>query len=721
MSNHQIDHLAPYKFHGVHLRVKGKEGVGDCPFCGKENHFHVSTATGQYRCLVECCEPGNTFSFLQRIYDDAVKRTKKSDWERLSSLRDNLPWQVFRDHGLAWQKSTGRWLLPVLNPKGALSNLCVFAPPKIPALIGTSNCVQHLYLADKIQPTGPIYVCEGQWDAIALRSLLKRCNIDDSLYSVVAVPGAGSFKKEWVELFKNREAFLMFDHDTAGSNGMDKIVAMLSEPKLKCKVRRIQWPSELPDGYDVRDFVTHKGAKAKQAWQNLLALFPEKDAKDLKGKPKLVRSNFQSVLKDFRKTIHTDKAWEEALAVCAAVVISGKLRNDPLWMFLVGPPGAGKTLLVESFLNCRSRTMYLSKITRPALVSGFRGEDDYSILDKLRELCLIVKDYTAITSLPIGVQEELYGILRDAYDGHVTVPFGNMEPKEYSDLYFSMIASVTDVIRTHNRAALGERFLKMELLDELTHDPTVHIRTALSAIEDNIAEKANAEEFLRDSVAAFMDRPFDETKLPKIPNWLTERLINLAQLGANLRAVVATEGGELSYRPRPEVGTRLAKQLAKLARCLCWVYDKKKIDDQVYNLVQRVALDTVLGWDLEILHALYAVGEKGATVPDIGAVMQLSHTGISRRLDHLKHLSIVYRTSVVKRDERGRPQYVWHMAPAIHKLWKGSNMQYAPPPIVKFKPRNGYTPKRKAPPTKARTKRVVARTKRITRRIRRAG
>ncbi|MGH9426862.1 MAG: hypothetical protein ACRD2L_11250, partial [Terriglobia bacterium] len=361
-----------------------------------------------------------------------------------------------------------------------------------------------------------------------------------------------TFKKEWIDLFKGRDVHLLFDKDTAGESGMDRIAIQLS--KTAKEVRRIHWLSDLPQGYDISNYVTHNSEKPKVGWAKLQALLPEKSTTPGKSKPKIIRTTFQSVLKDFQRKVkgkrvfHTDRAWEEALAICMAVVVSRQLKNDPLWMFLVGPPGAGKTLLVESFLTLQGKqTEYLSKITRPALVSGFRGEEDFSLLPNLSEMCLIVKDYTAIVSLPTQIQEELYGILRDAYDGHVVVPFGNMEPKRYDNLYFSVIASVTDVIRTHNRAALGERFLKLELLDE-AHDPKVHIRTALSAIEDNIAEKAAAEELIRDSVAAFMERPFDEGRLPSVPSWLTERLIHLAQLGSNLRAVVAKQAGELSYR-----------------------------------------------------------------------------------------------------------------------------------------------------------------------------
>lgn len=682
-----------YKFHGLALKpVKGEDQFkGDCPFCGKEDHFFVNGSTGQFQCKV-CGESGNVYSFLQKIHADALKRTKKADWERLSSMRGNLPWSIFRDHKLAYHKETKRWLLPINNFKGSLANLMVYGPPKVQQLMGTPGCDQHLFGMERINPSGPIYACEGQWDAMALQWLMERNRIDGSQFSVVAVPGANTFKKDWLGVFKNREVFLCFDHDSAGSAGMDKAAVHLKDAQ---KVRRIQWPSTSPEGYDVRDFVSARQDKYKETLKAFYTLFPEKE---ISKKPKLIRNNFASVVKDFRKLLHTNKRWEEALAICCAVVVSGKLKNDPLWLFMVGPPGAGKTLLVESFYNRPEDTVYLSKLTRPALVSGFRGEEDYGVLGSLDGKCLIIKDYTAVVSMPIGVQEELYGILRDAYDGTCIVPFGNMEPRKYENLYFSMIASVTDVIRGHNRAALGERFLKVELLDE-DHDHDPHIRSAISAVGDDIEKKARQEEFLRDSVAAFMSRPFNETTLPKVPTWLEDRVVHLVQLCSYLRAVVAKDAGELAYRPRPEIGTRFAKQIVKLARCLCWVFDKRKIDEQIYSIVQRVALETVLGWDLEILHGLFAA-KKGLVVSDLGSLMQLSHTGITRRLEHLQHLGIVYRTDDFRKDAVGRKRHIWFMSENIRTHWANAKLQYAPPPKVRFKTRSGYKPKTNRKPSK---------------------
>jgi len=88
------DKSEPYRFHGVALKpVKGgkeKQYIGDCPLCGKQDHFFVTGETGQFQCKV-CNEAGNIYSFFQKIHAEALKRTKRPDWERLASLR-GLPW-----------------------------------------------------------------------------------------------------------------------------------------------------------------------------------------------------------------------------------------------------------------------------------------------------------------------------------------------------------------------------------------------------------------------------------------------------------------------------------------------------------------------------------------------------------------------------------------------------------------------------------------------------
>ncbi len=688
------DALAPYTFHGIDFRdTRGKERVASCPFgCADDEktgqgHFFVSTTNGKFNCK-KCSREGNAYSFLKHLHAFYLKKTKKDHYVELGDNR-KLPWQAFKDRGLAYDPGADRWLLGLNNAKGALANLLTFTwKAKEPKLLGTSGCAQHLFLADEIKQSGPIYICEGQWDAIALLWLFDKCGIDPASYSVVAVPGATTFKSEWVELFKGREVVLLFDNDTTGATGMDKIQKMLE--KSADSIKRILWPADFPLKYDIRDFVSERLDAPKQALQKLFALIP----KEVRASTSLVRTTFKSVLKDFRKVIHVSKTFEDALAVVMAVTLSSNTHKDPLWLFLVGPPGAGKTLLIHSFLGCPEKTHFLSSLTKTQLISGFAGGgdgEDPSILPKLRDKCLFVEDYTTIKSMPLASQEELYGLLRSVFNGKYDVQFGNFTPRSYENLFFSMVAGVTDAIHGDNRATLGERFLKFDIVGDDCNEE-LHLRSALN----DVIGVARDDKKLRDSVASFLYRDFNPKKLPPIPAWFHNRIVALAALGARMRATVAREGKELLYRPRPEFGTRLIKQLAKLGRFLAYVLGKSKVDDEVYALVQRVALDTVVGFNVEILNALNTHTE-GLTIPDLVGILQLSDTTIDRRLQDLQELRIIWRSPEIRKTLAGRPKYVWHLTPVVRDFWHRAEIRYTPPKL-------GFTHKGRSRPATAKKK-----------------
>jgi DNA primase len=54
-----------------------------------------------------------------------------------------------------------------------------------------------------------IYICEGEWDAMALEA--------QGYEYVVGVPGAFTFMKEWLHLFKDRHVVILYDADQTGA------------------------------------------------------------------------------------------------------------------------------------------------------------------------------------------------------------------------------------------------------------------------------------------------------------------------------------------------------------------------------------------------------------------------------------------------------------------------------------------------------------------------
>lgn len=655
--------LKVFTYHGLAL-VENSSGqaVGDCPFCEKEGKFYVSKVRGQYSCK-RCGETGNSYTFLSEMVQLCKDQTSEKTYTDFAKER-GLSANVLKRNGLAFDGATQRWLLPILNPEGNLVNLMTYDESLQKGKTrSTPTCARHLYLANKIAETGPIYICEGEWDALALESLMDKVGITTA--SVVAVPGAETFKKEWIPLFNKRDVILLYDNDASGQDGKIKVIGTLTDTAKS--IRSLVWASSVPDKYDIRDLIYEHGIK-KSTWKRLQEMLQDDSGRP--SKPKIQRTSFRSVLKDFKERLHFNKDMEQSLLVTLATVISNRIPGDPLWIYIVGPPGCGKSMMLQSFQHAQN-CMFRSKLTATSLVSGMRQDDgsDPSLLAQLDECTLLIKDFTAVKSMPLVVQENLYGILRDAYDGNVLVEYGNGVKRNYPKVHFSIVAGITDVVHGDNRAALGERFLKVEIIpSDKEYDQEAQIRASLGNMIANI----RAEDGLKDSIEAFiyhLNTEFDLDKLPDVPEWVINRIVSLCQIIGSLRASVLRErSDDVSYRPRAEIGTRLANQILKLGRSCALVAGKEAIDEEIYQIMQKVAFSTAHGYQSDIVRELIHY-PKGLTIEELCANLQLTTTTVHRRLDDLQELKIV--VAVKRKDKRrGRPANVWKVTDSMRGHWE---------------------------------------------------
>lgn len=601
--------------HGVVFNKVPDKGtaVGNCPFCDKEDHFFCHVSTGKWQCKV-CLKEGNAYTFLSEHYDRCLKDTKKADYEVLSSQRDNLPWQAFRDVDLAYDRDRHTWLIPLYNEDKALANLLRWdGYADEPKAYSTTACKnQHLFRSERIKSVGPIWICESWSSATALEYMMSKAGLDMSTNSVVSATSAGMSFDTLVHRFKGREVYFIYDNDPAGIDGQHKQAEKVK--KVAKAVHLIHWPSSFPEKYDPRDYVTERLDKLKKAWTEFLEFFKFEDKVAKKDLPKV--PTFAALVKQFRKILHLEQNQLDALAVCVATVASTGSRGTPLWLFLVGPPGSGKSEMLLAFSQLEERCLFLSRLTSEAFISGFSGEDN-SVMSYLRNRTLVIKDFTSVKAMSQEKQVDLFGMLRDAYDGEVAKPFGNdVGIRSYKDCWFPMLAGVTHVIHADNQSQYGERFLKFELLDEF-HDVAKQTRASMAKAA-NDAKASEPDNTLKNAVIAFFEqRPFDRNKLPKVMGTKYETKIEaLAHIVAITRTSADRKGNNYAYRPTPENPGRLGSQFIKLSQHLCWVLDKPKMDDEVYNIIRKTAMHTVISWSLEIIRALIK-NPDGLTMADM--------------------------------------------------------------------------------------------------------
>lgn len=648
--------LRGFETYGVVFKGKsGSQAYGSCPFCGKENKFYVNTTNYLWDCKV-CGKKGSFSTFLSEIYRKSLENMSEGFLRKLS-IDKQLPLKALHPWKLGRYGS--KYILPVRNDKGSIHDLRTY-------MIGqktksTAGCNVGLLGIDKlvITPTeDPVYICEGEWDGMALQWLLNFLKLKGI---IVAVPGAQTFKREWEIFFQGRDVYCCYDHDEAGRKG--ELVAQERLTGVAKSLHYLHWAIELPDGYDIRDVIVEKAIKGQKPRFTFIHLIKAnfKDIPRLVVKssiPELIitattpeprKITIEDVYEVFGKWLYIKNYG--GVEVSLATIVSNELEGDPLWMFIVSSPGGSKTEILQSANRCP--TVYvMSSLTSHSLISGahFQNGKDPSVLPELDKKTLVIKDFTPILTKKDTERDEIFGILRDAYDGSTSKVFGNGQRRNYI-CHFSVLSGVTS--RIHELAtehqSLGERFLKYSLGDNIHHDYEVEM---MNRAADNVGSETIMRKELSDVVYEFLLHQIWLTRQykPTLPSEIQKKLISLAQFGARMRGTVSRDkyrSDIMTSKPAAEYGTRLVKQLVKLMKAICYINDIKVIGEHEYNTAKKVMLDTIpqrIEDVVRCLHQNCSTINDTLRTKDIAAKTKYTVGTISHVLADLDILGVVTKT-----------------------------------------------------------------------------
>lgn len=666
-----MDRLRLFEAHGVVFSgTSGDQAYGRCPFTGKDNKFYVNTVSWLWDSKTAGMS-GNIAQFLDRI---AAHYESQMTPELLDSLATDrgLPVQAFNGWHIGWTGSA--YSIPVRNLNGTCTDVRLYRPGKF--CMATTAATVGLLGAEHLAtyPMVPVYVCEGEWDTIAAKWLMDCSTKNQGV--VVGVPGAGTFKQDWAPWLADRVVHCLYDHDGPGEDG--EIIAWKRLHTVVKKMTFIHWPDAYPSGFDVRDWAiasaVNNKADAPLAWGKLHKLFidrPRKrmlDAAPLGNDPKPgpptgdVSGNghkptawktpptYADVIATFKKWLFLDNT--DAIRVMLAVHISQLLDGPPVWLFLVGSPGSAKTETLST-LGLIEQIYMTSSLTAPSLISGASWKDngDPSLIPRLNGMTLVIKDFTSILTMRDAEKDEVFGILRDAYDGTCGKEFGNGVIRRYASR-FTVLAAVTPSIYalSSQHTALGERFLKFSTGDNLNHTSEEEI---INRAIDNINRETTMRAELQDVVLNYVTRRLDHDQIrlhpPSIPPDIKTRIIHLAKFGARMRGSVSrdTYRNEIIItRPSAEVGSRLGIQLAKLAKSLAAVEGRDTVNDDDYRILKKTMLDTIPQRSEDVVrHVLKRcpASDDWVSVYDLSVATRYPQMTIQRVLQDMTVLDVTTR------------------------------------------------------------------------------
>jgi hypothetical protein len=275
-----------------------------------------------------------------------------------------------------------------------------------------------------------------------------------------------------------------------------------------------------------------------------------------------------------------------AVAVSAAVDV-----GEPLWGLVIGPASSGKTEAIR-MLDLVAHE-HPDEVTAPSLLSWSKAKEPrpVGILARLPNPGLLtVADFsTVLATSDRGGRDQLFALLRRAYDGAVSRDLGNTARPLTWQGRLTLLAGCTPVIDSYSSHAdaLGPRWLYCRIDGQDSETKRATGRKALNAGKLS-AQRADA--------AALAAR-IVEMAAGRVPDTLDEdvkdSLLDAAIIACYGRAAVERDGygrREICGVPVVEEPPRLTGQLALLARALLALGLNTH---QATALARRCALDSI--------------------------------------------------------------------------------------------------------------------------------
>lgn len=390
----------------------------------------------------------------------------------------------------------------------------------------------------------------------------------------------------------------------------------------------------------------------------------------------VLRSHFQKTL-----CLPDEELW--AIDAAAATVLCAKAEQteEGLFVSLTAPPGSGKSVILEGFLDWPGVTHSVSDLTENAMASG-AGNVKKPLVLRLDRRCFIMTDMTTFLSYGDDKRNLIMGQLRSAYDARFVKESGAKDHEQKMDSRFTLLGACTDEIyqALEKDQAMGQRMLLFRLFKHynrererviaknimLSHlaekgafknQNAVVVKTQFLRLQKQYLTKDRTpliatpgelpEQFAwRQEIREIESRTkWDLVRFPVPTNmeehWVTH--FHLAETLALLRSAVTVDDLTSSG---PETPRRLEKQFCQLSRFRMLLDLRTALNEDDIQLVRMAAKGTLSDVRYKLGKALY----EGACDNRRGfQLSELSHrclggtTSIATMLKHMEFYKFVER------------------------------------------------------------------------------
>ena len=217
----------------TYKKINGEVLLNECPYCNKQKHLYMNIENGLFNCK-RCFVSGGLSKLIKDFDTEFIyKAIYKEKIKYIEPIKQNIPDKNY----LTEVRKIGK---NILNDKNV-----IFAPFKAGFIYCDPNGKPYMtkwretnkknfYSEPKSEIFYPyaiecldyekdyLIITEGEIDCLSWKTY--------GFTNCIGIPGAGSFKGEWINLFKKfKTIYLCLDNDEAGKEGTNKIIQKLCD------------------------------------------------------------------------------------------------------------------------------------------------------------------------------------------------------------------------------------------------------------------------------------------------------------------------------------------------------------------------------------------------------------------------------------------------------------------------------------------------------------
>jgi hypothetical protein len=342
-----------------------------------------------------------------------------------------------------------------------------------------------------------------------------------------------------------------------------------------------------------------------------------------------------------RKWLHITNT--DFIDVILATAISNQYLGKPLWMFLIGQSGDGKSEIVVS-LDGIPNVIRRDQITPNTLATGlvYKGNKVPDLGQQLQDSShiIIFEDLASLITMNTDKKKEIWGQFRTLYDGRITKQTGSGVDTVYKGCHVTMIACATDALK--NEVLIHQQLGSRELLYEIPRDSKKDNREKMNMSLKHFGKESDMKYDLMKAVQGFLH---NKKFVPhEVPSDIVEFMFNEALRLAILRAAAphdwSSATGELHGKVSVEISTRLVQQMHLLYQSLKSLDEDYPID-KFKKIIENIVKTSSVQVRYDVLEFFETCQNDYYTITDLHRTLKYGRKSISAQCEVLWSLDIL--------------------------------------------------------------------------------